>query len=817
MNLTNIKSRKVISVLLSVLMILSLFPFATLLSSASDFSDWKTDVDGKWKFEVIGEGTPDEEVILKDYLGDETELTIPTTVKAKDTGVFNVTDVGHDSSFGLSKVTKITIPASIKKIGKYAFSNMEALTTVEFLKNADGSTALTDIGEYAFRGDSKLSKISIPNGITKIMNNTFESCSSLSNVDLPDTVSNIGDYAFADCTALSELKLPVYLMEIGKFAFKGSALKKVDLPTELGVLNEGVFMNCTSLETVFIYSKVKVIDKDAFNGCSSLKNLRPLVNEDGTYAVDIPDYVAVSDKEVKGKVTIPSDASIIGGESLVAVNKGAFKGCSSLGSTLVLPENVITLGGSAFEDCASLKKLFVLTKNTAQKKNVFLSVGEGFVGALLKGGEITNVPMANYGLKAFSGVGKGFTIYGFEDTDPKFYAVKNGIPFVALDLKSISVNRKSVQDAYTVGQPFDPSGITIDAEYYPNSPEAAAGKKNITQTINTRDFKNPDFDGFEVSDADTSKTGIQRITVSYEGKSTQTKIKVTEPFITGIKISKYPKTKYFVNDKFTTDGLELTAKYSDGSTKKVTTGFTTTVPNTSKVGRKTVTVTYMGKTTTYEIRVDVKKLSGIKVDSSASKTVYKPGEKFDTSKIKVYACYNNGVEELITGFTTGSPDMKMEGKQAVRVSYGGKNTAFNIYVVKEVAMHRMYNPNSGEHFYTANVAEKDNLIKAGWNYEGIGWYAPNVSGTPVYRVYNPNAGDHHYTTSLKEKNHLVKLGWRDEGIGWYSSDTYGVAIHRQYNPNAVAGSHNFTKNVHEKNHLVSLGWKDEGIGWYGVR
>lgn len=817
MNFTTVKSRKLISILLSVLMVLSLFPFTALMSYASDPNDWKTDVGGKWKFEVIGEGSVDQAVVLRDYDGDEKELTIPATVQAKDEAAFDVTEIGHDASFGLANVTKLTIPATIKKIDKYAFSDMKALTAVVFEKNPDGNSALTEIGEYAFQGDVKLAEISIPDGVSKINNNTFEGCSVLKTVNLPDTVSNIGEYAFADCTALKELRLPVYLMEIGKFAFKGSALKSIDLPEELEILNEGVFMGCTSLESAVIHSKVKVIDKDAFNGCSSLKKLTPLVKEDGSYEVAIPDYVAVADNDVKGKATISSDASVIGGEALIAINKGAFNGCSALGPTLIFPENMLTLGGSAFENCSSLKKLVVLTKNTSQQKNVFMAVGEGFVGAVLNGGEITNVPLASYGLKSFTGVADGFTIYGFEDTDPKFYAVKNGIPFVALDLKEISVNRKSVQDAYTVGQPFDPSGLTIDAVYYSGSPAASAGKKNITQPVNTRAVKNPDFDGFTVSDVDTSTKGVKRVMVSYEGKSTQTKIQITDPFITGIEVSKLPKTKYFVNDKFTTGGMELTAKYSDGSTKKITTGFTATTPNTSKVGKKTVTVTYMGKTATYEIQVDVKKLASVKVDASASKTTYKPGEKFDASKLKVYAVYNNGVEELIKNFKAGTPDMKKEGKQAVRISFGGKNTAVNIYVAKEVAMHRMYNPNSGEHFYTADNAEKDNLIKAGWNYEGIGWYAPSVSATPVYRVYNPNAGDHHYTTSLKEKNHLVKLGWRYEGIGWYSSDTYGVAIHRQYNPNAVAGAHNFTKNVQEKNHLVSLGWKDEGIGWYGVR
>lgn len=131
-------------------------------------------------------------------------------------------------------------------------------------------------------------------------------------------------------------------------------------------------------------------------------------------------------------------------------------------------------------------------------------------------------------------------------------------------------------------------------------------------------------------------------------------------------------------------------------------------------------------------------------------------------------------------------------------------------------MYRLYNPNSGEHFYTASQAERYNLVQLGWQSEGIGWYAPKKSNTPVYRLYNPNAGDHHYTVSVAERDWLVSLGWNDEGIGWYSDDQKGVPLYRQYNPNAVSGAHNYTVSKGENDYLVSLGWHGEGIGWFGL-
>ncbi|MBP3884986.1 MAG: glycoside hydrolase family 3 protein [Olsenella sp.] len=130
-------------------------------------------------------------------------------------------------------------------------------------------------------------------------------------------------------------------------------------------------------------------------------------------------------------------------------------------------------------------------------------------------------------------------------------------------------------------------------------------------------------------------------------------------------------------------------------------------------------------------------------------------------------------------------------------------------------MYRLYNPYTGEHFYTASAYERDVNVGLGWNDEGVGWVAP-VEGAPVFRVYNPYAGDHHYTMSEAERDYLVSVGWNDEGVGWSSAGEDGVPLWRQYNPNAVAGAHNYTTSEAERDYLVSVGWHHEGIGWYAV-
>ncbi|HFI0697453.1 TPA: G5 domain-containing protein [Streptococcus suis] len=129
-----------------------------------------------------------------------------------------------------------------------------------------------------------------------------------------------------------------------------------------------------------------------------------------------------------------------------------------------------------------------------------------------------------------------------------------------------------------------------------------------------------------------------------------------------------------------------------------------------------------------------------------------------------------------------------------------------------IGMYRLYNPNSGEHFYTASIGEKDFLTNVGWKYEGGAWTAP-TNGEDVYRLYNPNAGDHHYTTSKAEKDMLVKVGWKYEGVGWKSGGS--SKVYRLYNPNAKgAGAHHYTLSKGEYDFLVKKGWKGEGVGWY---
>jgi hypothetical protein len=136
-------------------------------------------------------------------------------------------------------------------------------------------------------------------------------------------------------------------------------------------------------------------------------------------------------------------------------------------------------------------------------------------------------------------------------------------------------------------------------------------------------------------------------------------------------------------------------------------------------------------------------------------------------------------------------------------------------VVAKTNIYRLYNPNTGEHFYTASLGEAKSVTTAGWQWEGIGFTDSTSSedGSPVYRVYNPNPGGrHHLTKSAAEKNWLVSLGWKDEGVAWYEAGDGN--LYRVYNPNS--GEHHYTRSAGEANHLKSIGWRLESTNAWKV-
>lgn len=253
-------------------------------------------------------------------------------------------------------------------------------------------------------------------------------------------------------------------------------------------------------------------------------------------------------------------------------------------------------------------------------------------------------------------------------------------------------------------------------------------------------------------------------------------------------------------------------------------GMVTKEPTCTTKGTKTYTCTFCGTTKTEDVKWLGHNRDVIKVTKEP--TCAESGKRS-------FSCSRCGAEQ---GFEILQPSGHKWGdwtttKQATYSATGMQTRTCSVCKTTEskavpklssAAMYRLYNPNSGEHFYTADASERNNLKRVGWKYEGVGWTAPTKSNTPVYRLYSGT--DHHYTTDASERDYLIKVGWKYEGVGWYSDDAKGQALYRQFNPNVDpkakrnnSGSHNYTTSKAENDSLVKVGWRAEGIGWYGVK
>ncbi|MCB2187320.1 MAG: hypothetical protein KQJ78_12935 [Deltaproteobacteria bacterium] len=109
-----------------------------------------------------------------------------------------------------------------------------------------------------------------------------------------------------------------------------------------------------------------------------------------------------------------------------------------------------------------------------------------------------------------------------------------------------------------------------------------------------------------------------------------------------------------------------------------------------------------------------------------------------------------------------------------------------------VALHRLYNPNSGRHYYTKSNAERDALVAAGWNFERDEGYlftsadAAPADATEVFHLYHPTIGTHLYTKSASEAAWVVANipPWQQHtSLGWaYNSLTVGARYAAEDDP-----------------------------------
>ncbi len=152
------------------------------------------------------------------------------------------------------------------------------------------------------------------------------------------------------------------------------------------------------------------------------------------------------------------------------------------------------------------------------------------------------------------------------------------------------------------------------------------------------------------------------------------------PTITSISMHNAPYiNRYFVGESLDKTGMEITATYSNGSTKNITSGFTTSY-DFSTAGTKTVTVTYSGKTTSFTVEVVNPTIEDLEITAPATKTSYSVGDTIDTKGLTLKAIYNNGSEKTVTSCFTADYDFSASGTKTVTIEYEGLTVSYNVTV-----------------------------------------------------------------------------------------------------------------------------------------
>ena len=195
-----------------------------------------------------------------------------------------------------SGIKYIKIPKNVKYIYTSAFENTK-IRSVEF----EEGSALTEIGESAFKGCSNLESFVIPATVTTIKENAFSDCANLKNVTfekgselwylnrifvntpiteltVPKSVSGINSDAFSNSSTLKTIRFEndSKLSSLYSRAFFNCAnLTTVDFGenSKLISIGESVFENCSNIAEIKLPSTVLLIYEKAFAGCTAMNSI----------------------------------------------------------------------------------------------------------------------------------------------------------------------------------------------------------------------------------------------------------------------------------------------------------------------------------------------------------------------------------------------------------------------------------------------------------------------------------------------------------------------------------------------------------------
>ncbi len=168
------------------------------------------------------------------YTGSATSITIPTMYKGKP-----VVQIADEAFRDNSTIKEVSIPEGIIFIGKRAFNECAALETVEI------PASVTSIGKYAFLGNKKLTSISVA-----AENEKYKSINgNLYEVD----GDNLTLIQYAAGKTETEFRVPYMVTKIADSAIKGARnLQKIYIPESVLTI-EGNAISACATGTVIYY------------------------------------------------------------------------------------------------------------------------------------------------------------------------------------------------------------------------------------------------------------------------------------------------------------------------------------------------------------------------------------------------------------------------------------------------------------------------------------------------------------------------------------------------------------------------------------
>lgn len=188
------------------------------------------------------------------------------------------------------------------------------------------------IGRYAFRNQTQLTKVVLPDSIQTVGHAAFYGCKNLTDVTLSAELSKINSYTFAFCSRLQTLVIPERVTEIGASAFRCSGLQRISLPEGLTTIGDNVFRTCTNLREIIIPDNVTNFGKNIFFRCITLNRA-----EIGNGVSSIP---TATFRECRALTTLRL------GTGIRSIGDYAFENCNQL-SYLDLPEGITSIGYQA--------------------------------------------------------------------------------------------------------------------------------------------------------------------------------------------------------------------------------------------------------------------------------------------------------------------------------------------------------------------------------------------------------------------------------------------------------------------------------------